>query len=333
MLFFVGTRGSNLALKQTEIFLESIRKKYEKLGENHPQFEIKIIKTKGDKILDSPLSRIPGKGFFVKEIEDELIEGKIDFAVHSLKDVPTELPPQLTISAYLERENPADVLLGLSREEIFDRIKKGYEVKIGTSSLRREFQIKRIFGEKVKVIPIRGNLDTRIKKLERGECDALIVAFAGVVRMKFDNLIKDILPPQEFLYPPGQGIIAVETRIGSEAERIAQIVNDKKTQFLGILEREIVKNIGGGCNSPFGICTEIKEYDNNDDNDNNNNKVKKENDTAVDDNKFILYVKFEAFEVNIRFEDEFRISSLDSSQIPYIVSDILAKRIISKTKR
>jgi len=323
MLFFVGTRGSKLALKQTEIFLESIRKKYEKLGKNSPQFEIKIIKTKGDKILDSPLSRIPGKGFFVKEIEDELIEGKIDIAVHSLKDVPTELPPQLTISAYLERENPADALLGLSREEIFDKVKKGYEVKIGTSSLRREFQIKRIFGEKVKVLPIRGNLDTRIKKLERGECDALIVALAGVLRMKLDSFIKDILPPQEFLYPAGQGIIAIETRAGSDAEKITQIVNDKKTEFLGILEREIVKNIGGGCNSPFGIYTEIKggELGKNDE----EVEMETENKADFQKNFFSLYIKFEAFEKNIRFEDEYKLSSLEKEQISYIVSDILSR--------
>ena len=314
MFFRVGTRGSKLALKQTEIFLNSITKKFQEIGKDPPRFEIKVIKTKGDKILDSPLSRIPGKGFFVKEIEDELIEGKIDFAVHSLKDVPTTLPPQLTISAYLERENPADVLLGLSREEIRDRLKKGYEVKIGTSSLRREFQIKRIFGNKVQVIPIRGNLDTRIRKLENGECDALIVSLAGVIRMKFDGFIKEVLPPQEFLYPPGQGIIAVETRIGSDAEKISQLVNDKKSEFVGMIEREIVKNIGGGCNSPFGICTELKEVEKKEKNGNNKeNKI------------FVLYLKFEAFERNIIFEDEFKITSLDKEQIYDIVSGILSR--------
>jgi hydroxymethylbilane synthase len=312
MFFRVGTRGSKLALKQTEIFLNSIAKKFQEIGKDTPRFEIKVIKTKGDKILDSPLSRIPGKGFFVKEIEDELIEGKIDFAVHSLKDVTTTLPPQLTISAYLERENPADVLLGLSREEIRDRLKKGYEVKIGTSSLRREFQIKRIFGNKVQVIPIRGNLDTRIRKLENGECDALIVSLAGVTRMKFDGFIKEVLPPQEFLYSPGQGIIAVETRIGSDAEKISQLVNDKKSEFVGMIEREIVKNIGGGCNSPFGICTELKE-------------VEKENDGNKENKIFVLYLKFEAFERNIIFEDEFKITSLDKEQIYDIVSDILSR--------
>jgi hydroxymethylbilane synthase len=132
--------------------------------------------------------------------------------------------------------------------------------------------------------------------------------------MKFDGFIKEVLPPQEFLYPPGQGIIAVETRIGSDAEKIAQLVNDKKSEFIGMIEREIVKNIGGGCNSPFGICTELKEVE-----------KKEKNGNNKEDKIFFLYLKFEAFERNIIFEDEFKITSLDKEQINDIVSHILSR--------
>jgi hydroxymethylbilane synthase len=306
MVIRVGTRGSKLALKQTEIFIEKLKSELKKSGENEPDFEIIKIKTKGDKILDSPLSKIPGKGFFVKEIEEELAQGKIDFAVHSLKDVPTEMPENLVISAFLKRDPPGDVILGMTKQEIALSSEKS-KVKIGTSSLRREIQLKKMFGKNIEVIPIRGNLDTRIRKVERKECDAIVVAYCGVIRLGFEDKISDYLDPREFLYAPGQGIIAVEARKDNElAIHLSKLVDDKESRFLGTLEREIVRKIGGGCNSPFGIFSEIKKE-------------------PGGDKEVVLFLKFCAFERNISYESYFKLSDFDSSEISECVREICEK--------
>jgi len=198
----IGTRGSLLALKQTEI-VEKILK--EKFGY---ESEIIRIKTKGDKILDSPLSKIGGKGVFVKEIEEALLEKKIDIAVHSTKDLPTELPKGLLIRAFLKRENAGDCFLSIRFNTLKD-ISKG---KVGTSSMRRRAIIHSIFPQ-IEVEDIRGNLDTRIKKLKAGLYDGLVVSLAGVRRLGFEGFIREILSEDTFIPAAGQGAIAIEMRL------------------------------------------------------------------------------------------------------------------------
>ncbi len=269
----VGTRGSKLALKQTEVFLNTLKDKLAQLGEDRKYtFEVRVIKTKGDKILDSPLSKIPGKGFFVKEIEEELLRGNIDFAVHSLKDMPTEMPEGLEISSFLRRDTPADATVGMTLEEIkrkkeeeekrkdgaFEFSNGRKKIRVGTSSLRREIQLKEMFGDKVEVLPLRGNLDTRIRKLDDGMYDCIVVAYCGLLRLGLQSRASEVINPREFLYAPGQGIIAVETRESGEAKDLAKLIDDAHSRFLGTLERKVVQEIGGGCNTPFGICTEIE---------------------------------------------------------------------------
>ncbi len=281
----VGTRGSKLAIKQAEIFINSLSEKLSELGEK-AEFDIVIVKTKGDKILDSPLSKVPGKGFFVKELEEELINGNIHFAVHSLKDVPTDIPEKLTLAAFMKRESPHDVIIGLTPDDI-RALGKERKIKVGTSSLRREIQLIEKFGNLIEIIPLRGNLDTRINKIKQGACDAIVVAYCGVKRLGLENLISYNFTTEEFLYPPGQGIISIETKKDSEYESIAKLVDDKVSRFLGEIERGILKYVGGGCNIPVGICT-------------------------ICDDK--LYVRFRVFG-KIEYDRTFERFSFDSSQI------------------
>ena len=313
----VGTRGSKLALKQTEVFLNTLKEKLAQLGEDRKyKFEVKVIKTKGDKILDSPLSRIPGKGFFVKEIEEELLKGNIDFAVHSLKDMPTEIPDGLEISSFLRRDSPADATVGMTLEEIkrskknkeeegeSDKFKGRKKIRIGTSSLRREIQLREMFGDKVEVLPLRGNLDTRIRKLDDGMYDCIVVAYCGLLRLGLQSRASEIINPREFLYAPGQGIIAVETRSSGEAKELAELVDDAHSRFLGTLERKIVQGVGGGCNTPFGICTEIENSD----------------------GKNSVFIKFFGYKSNykITYEDRFPLPSDYLSDINGVVNHIFS---------
>ncbi len=253
MKFRVGTRGSKLALKQTEIFIQNMKKNFP-----DAEFDLCIIKTKGDKILDAPFSRIPHKGLFVKDIEDELLKGNIDFAVHSLKDVPLDVPEELSLSAFLERENPADVIIGLTFQDIMQRVRHGLRVSVGTSSLRREYLLREIFGD-LNFVSIRGNVDTRINKVMKGECDCIVLALAGVLRLgiELSKVPHEVLDPRNFLYSPGQGIIVVETRKNTEAYEISKVVDNPVSRFLGEIERGILRRLGGGCSLPLGVFSEI----------------------------------------------------------------------------
>ncbi|MCX7734917.1 MAG: hydroxymethylbilane synthase [bacterium] len=259
MRFRIGTRGSKLALKQTEIFIREFKARFP-----DTEFEIVVIKTKGDKILDAPFSKIPHKGLFVKDIEDELIRGNIDFAVHSLKDVPLDIPESLCLSAFLTRENPSDIIVGMNFQQIKQRLQQGSKIIIGTSSLRREFLLREKFKEgNLDFAQIRGNVDTRINKVRSGQYDCIVLALAGVLRLGLEELLKDIpyeiLDPKDFLYSPGQGIIVVETREGTKAYDLSRYINDERSEFLGELEREILRKLGGGCSLPLGVCTDISD--------------------------------------------------------------------------
>ena len=239
----IGTRGSQLALWQANWVKR-------KLLEWNPGIEIEIhkIKTTGDKILDAPLSKVGGKGLFVKEIEEALFDKKIDIAVHSMKDVPTDLPEGLSISAITEREDPRDALIskdGLKLKEL----KKG--AKIGTSSLRRQVQLLN-FREDFKIYQLRGNLNTRMKKLSAGDFDAIMLAAAGVKRMGWKDKITEYLPYDIFLPAIGQGALGIEIRDSDrEAGKIVERFNHRETSLCVRAERAFLKRLEGGCQVPI----------------------------------------------------------------------------------
>jgi hydroxymethylbilane synthase len=244
----IGTRGSRLALTQTEIVLDLLQHAYPDKA-----FHVKTIKTTGDSVWDKPLHLIGGKGLFVKEIEEELLNGAVDFAVHSMKDMPTEIDQGLSIGAILKREDPRDVFLSLKHEKFSDVPDGG---RIGTNSLRRKCQILH-HKKSVDVIPIRGNVDTRIKKLESENLDGIILAYAGVARMGFGARIKEILPLEMMVPPSGQGAIGVETRNDKDLLFMLKPFSDKISFQEVTIERRLQTKIGGGCNVPLGINAAI----------------------------------------------------------------------------
>ena len=239
----IGTRGSQLALWQAN-WVKG------KLSEWNPGIAVEIhkIKTTGDKILDVPLAKVGGKGLFVKEIEEALFDKKIDIAVHSMKDVPTDLPEGLCISAITEREDPRDALIskdGLKLKEL----KKG--AKIGTSSLRRQVQLLN-FRNDFEIHQLRGNLNTRIKKLSAGDFAAIILAAAGVKRMGWEDKITEYLPYDIFLPAIGQGALGIEIRESDkEAKKIVEKFNHRETSLCVRAERSFLKRLEGGCQVPI----------------------------------------------------------------------------------
>ncbi len=237
----VGTRGSVLALRQTEEVIRALKSVWPSL-----EFELVVIKTTGDKVIETPLFKMGSKGLFVKEIEEALLEGRIDIAVHSLKDLPTKLPSGLTIGAVTKRLDPRDVLI----------LPKGEGKRIGTSSLRRMVQLKRLFPE-FEVIPIRGNLDTRLRKLERGEVDGLVVALAGLLRLNFE--VKEMRFLDQLIPAPGQGALAVECREDFKLRDLLREINDPLSERAVFCERAFLMEMGGGCQVPLGAFAECGE--------------------------------------------------------------------------
>lgn len=246
----IGTRGSKLALTQSEIVLNLLRQAYP----DHV-FHIKTIKTMGDTVWDKPLHLIGGKGLFVKEIEEELLTGTIDFAVHSMKDMPTEFDQRLAIGAILKREDPRDVFLSSKYDRFKDIPDSG---RIGTNSLRRQSQILN-YNKNINVVPIRGNVDTRIRKMESENLDGIILAYAGVARMGFGARIKEILPLEMMVPPSGQGAIGVETRNQQDLLSMLEHINDEISFKEVSIERSLQMKIGGGCNVPLGINAAINK--------------------------------------------------------------------------
>jgi len=246
----VGTRGSKLALKQTEIVIERLR-------EIHPDVEytIKIIRTTGDNLWDKPLHLIGGKGLFVKEIEDAILKDEIDMAVHSMKDMPSELENGLTIGAVLEREDPRDVFVSKSYKSIRD-IQE--DARIGTGSSRRKSQLL-LFKKGLDIVPIRGNIDTRIKKLNTQNLDGIILAYAGIKRMGYQHLVNELIPFEIMVPPSGQGVIGIETRKEAYCIDFVKPLNHENTFREIMLERELQSMIGGGCQVPLGINVSIND--------------------------------------------------------------------------
>ncbi len=242
----IGTRGSKLALWQANFVKEKIE---QFLGWD---VELVKIKTKGDKITDVPLAKVGGKGLFVKEIEEALLKKKVDLAVHSLKDMPSILPNGLAIVAVTERESPWDVLVS-NKPITLDDLDE--TKKVGTSSLRRSAQLKHL-KPKVEVLPLRGNLDTRIRKLAEGQFDAIIVAEAGLKRLKIKP--KYTLLLREFIPAIGQGALAIEAREG-EFQEVREVLNHEKTEVEVIAERAFLEAIGGSCQVPVGAFAFLED--------------------------------------------------------------------------
>ncbi len=245
----LGTRGSKLALWQSEHVAGKLR-------QSHPDLkvELQIIKTTGDKILDVALSKIGDKGLFTKEIEKELLEGRIDLAVHSMKDLPTQLEKGLLIGAVLERENPADVLIS-NRNYTFYNLPPG--ARIGTSSLRRIAQLKKLRPDLV-FVEIRGNVETRIRKMGEENLDGIILAYAGVKRLGMEGAISEILSCEVILPAVGQGIIAIETRSDdSEILSLLKAINDKNAYLSCQAERAFLQELEGGCQVPIASLAAV----------------------------------------------------------------------------
>jgi hydroxymethylbilane synthase len=252
----LGTRGSQLALFQARLVAQRI------VESGGPASDIIVIRTSGDQLADAPLSEIGGKRLFVKEIEDALLRGEIDIAVHSSKDMPAQLPEGLDIGAVLPRENPADALVLPAR--LTQNVKIGSDsilairqvigegARIGTGSVRRMAQLRRLFPGSG-FLNVRGNLDTRLRKLDAGDYDLLVLAAAGLQRLGLASRISMNVPIGDCIPAPGQGIIAIETRAGDAAARGATArVNDTETAAAFEAERALVVALGGGCQMPIG---------------------------------------------------------------------------------
>jgi len=245
-LLRLGTRKSKLALWQANF----VKEKLEALG---CKVELVPITTTGDRILDAPLARIGGKGLFVKEIENALLAGEIDLAVHSLKDVPMIIPEGLTLSAITEREEPYDVLISGNGKKL-EELPSG--AVVGTSSLRRQVQIKRRRGD-LRVEILRGNVDTRLRKLKEGLYDAIVLAYAGVKRMGLSGEISQVL--EDFIPAVGQGSLAIETR--AEDERVinfVKVLNHEESWLRAVCERAFLRELQGGCQVPIGAYAWIE---------------------------------------------------------------------------
>ncbi len=236
----IGTRGSKLALAQANLVKELLSK-------NGVEAEIKIIKTCGDTFTDRPLHEVKGFGVFVREIDDAMLAGEIDIAVHSMKDVPTERPAELTIAAVMKRDSPYDFLLTRDGTKLGELLQNAI---IGTTSLRRRAQLLR-FRDDLVIKDLRGNIDTRLRKLKDGQYDGIFMAEAGLERMKW-TLTGERLNPDNFVPSANQGTVVIVTKKASEAEKAAQSLDNEKTRLETRIERIIIGILGGGCLVPIG---------------------------------------------------------------------------------
>ncbi|WP_273214174.1 hydroxymethylbilane synthase [Runella zeae] len=244
----IGTRGSRLALWQA-YYVENI------LQKGGLSTEIVLIETKGDQILDRSLSKIGSKGVFTQELEDQLRDGRIDIAVHSAKDLQSELDDDLSIIAFTERERVNDVLV--SRNTSLS-LRSGDSFTVGTSSTRRVALLKHFYPH-IRTVDMRGNLQTRLRKLDEGQCDAILLAFAGVHRMEYDELIAEHLSLDEFTPAVGQGSVAIEcsqTLDPAKRDKIRSLLNHADTETCLLAERAFLRRLQGGCSVPvFGLAT------------------------------------------------------------------------------
>jgi hydroxymethylbilane synthase len=245
----IGSRGSQLALWQAHHISGLLR------GRGH-EVELKIIKTTGDKITDVALAKVGTKGMFTKEIEEALAEGSIDLAVHSLKDLPTEVSTGFEIAAITKRENPRDVFCS-SKYKNIDDLPRG--ARVGTSSLRRQAQLKAVRPD-LEIFPLRGNVDTRLRKLEAGEYDAIILAAAGLYRLGKTELVRQVISADMMCPAAGQGALGIEVRAGDAATRQhLTFLDDVAARATTTCERAVLNKLGGGCQVPIGAFAEVRD--------------------------------------------------------------------------
>lgn len=240
----VGTRDSILARLQTDMALAALKKRFPDL-----QFEIIAVKTSGDKNLSKPLPELGGRGVFVKELEEALLSGQVDFVVHSLKDLPTDMPPNLVLAATLARDDARDVLV--SREG-FSFKNLSAKCKVATSSRRRAAQLC-VLRNDLEFVDIRGNIQTRMRKLEEGQCDAMVLAAAGLHRLGMQERISHYFSIEECIPAVGQGALAIECREDkSSVLAILKAINDASVSACITAERAFLNKLGGGCSVPVG---------------------------------------------------------------------------------
>ena len=245
----IGSRGSQLALWQAHHISALLR-------ERGHEVELEIIKTTGDKITDVALAKVGTKGMFTKEIEEALAEGRIDLAVHSLKDLPTELSQGFEIAAVTTRENPRDVFCSRKYESIEDLPRAA---RVGTSSLRRQAQLKAVRPD-LDIHPLRGNVDTRLRKLEAGEYDAIILAAAGLNRLGKTQLVRQVIPAEVMCPAAGQGALGIEIRAGDSMTRQhLAFLDDAAARATTTCERALLNRLGGGCQVPIGAFAEVRD--------------------------------------------------------------------------
>lgn len=251
MKLIVGTRGSNLALVQTNCVVEQLKK-----VNPNVEFEIKIIKTKGDLIKDLPLDKIGDKGLFVKEIEKSLLNKEIDMAVHSMKDMPSKLPEGLKFAHSPKREDPRDALILKEDYKSIDDLPKG--ARIGTGSKRRKYQLLK-YRPDLEIVPIRGNIEARIKKIETENLDGVVLAASGLKRAGLQDKINYYIPTDIMLPAPAQGILAIEIREDDkETEKIIYSIKDDITKLQIDAERGFLIGVNGSCHIPMGAYCDVE---------------------------------------------------------------------------
>jgi len=247
----IGTRGSKLALVQSEWVKKEMQSRYPEL-----RVELVKIRTKGDKIIDAPLSKVGGKGLFVKEIEEALLKREVDLAVHSLKDVPAELHKGLQLSVYPKREDPRDALVSSLFRKVGD-LPQG--ASVGTSSLRRSAQLLHMRPD-LRIAPLRGNVDTRLRKLDSGELQAIVLAAAGLHRLGLSDRITALLSPDSVLPAIGQGVLGLEVREDDQkVQNLISFLNDLETELAARAERAFLKELEGGCQVPLAGYARVEK--------------------------------------------------------------------------
>jgi hydroxymethylbilane synthase len=251
MKLTIGSRGSPLALWQAEWAREALTIAIPGLDA-----DIEVIHTRGDRILDAPFSQLGGKGVFTKEIEEALLDGRIDLAVHSLKDLPTELPTGLEIGAISVREDVRDALVSRVGADL-DSLREG--ARVGTSSLRRRAQLQYARPDLV-LEDLRGNVQTRLSKMDSEAMDAVVLAAAGLIRLDMEDRITELLDPQQIIPAPGQGALAIEIRTGDDTVgAVVDHLDDSETRCCVQAERTVLEVLGGGCQVPIGVWARLEE--------------------------------------------------------------------------
>lgn len=251
MKIIVGTRGSKLALIQTNWVVEALKKANPGI-----EFEVKVIKTKGDLVIHLPLHKIGDKGLFTKEIEQHLLDKEIDLAVHSMKDMPSTLPEGLKFANVPKREDPRDVLVLKEGYTNLDDLPKG--AKIGTGSKRRTYQLLK-YRPDLEIVPIRGNIDTRIRKIEDENLHGIVLAASGLIRADLEERISYYIPTDVMVPAPAQGALAIEIRKDdSIIEDIVSHIKDEATEIQVAAERGFLTGVNGSCHVPMGAYCDIK---------------------------------------------------------------------------